>query len=146
MPHRTMLTVGALALALAACGGEPTAGPSPTATLTPTAASPSPTTGSGPTPTPTATATPTEEGVTEISVSGGEVSGPDRVEVRLGDRVSLRVTSDVADEIHVHGYDLHEEVPAGGTAEVTFEATIPGVFEIELEDAKLLLTKLEVRS
>ena len=43
------------------------------------------------------------------------------------------VTSDVADEIHVHGYDFHKDVPAGGSVTFTFPANIEGVFVIELE-------------
>jgi hypothetical protein len=54
------------------------------------------------------------------------------------------VTSDVADEIHVHGYDLSTDVEAGGTAEVKFVADVPGIFEVELEEAVIPLVELEV--
>jgi len=50
----------------------------------------------------------------------------------------------VADEIHVHGYDLTTDVPAGGSSSVNFTATIPGVFEVELEGAHLQLFELQV--
>ena len=33
---------------------------------------------------------------------------------KQGGRVRFSVTSDVADEIHVHGYDLHQTVTRGG--------------------------------
>ena len=46
------------------------------------------------------------------------------------------MTSDVADEIHVHGYDLKKDVPAGGSVRFSFPASIEGVFEIELEGRK----------
>jgi hypothetical protein len=42
----------------------------------------------------------------EITVTDGEVSGPERVEIEQGQEVALVVESDVADEVHVHGYDL----------------------------------------
>ena len=65
-------------------------------------------------------------------------------DVSLGDVVTLRVTSDVADEIHVHGYDIMQDVGAGETAEVTFTADIPGQFEVELEKAGIPLVQLVV--
>lgn len=81
----------------------------------------------------------------EVEVSDGEVAGGvRRVEVDTGERVLLVVTSDVADEVHVHGVDITREVEAGGTVEVDFVADIPGVFEIELEQQGLPLVELVV--
>ncbi len=80
----------------------------------------------------------------EISVADGAVTGGGRVGVALGDRVVLRVTADVADEVHVHGYDLVLDVRPGETAELEFEAGVPGVFEVELESAGTELLLLEV--
>lgn len=37
-------------------------------------------------------------------------------------------TSAVADEVHLHGHDEKVDVPANGTATLTFTATIPGIF------------------
>lgn len=80
-----------------------------------------------------------------ISVAGGEVTPPaERVPVPLGNTVRLVVTSDVADEIHVHGYDLSTDIEAGGTVEVEFVADVPGIFEVELEDEVIPLVELEV--
>lgn len=47
--------------------------------------------------------------------------------------------------MHVHGYDERAAVPAGGTAELTFAATIPGVFEVELEKGHRRLFTLQVQ-
>lgn len=86
------------------------------------------------------------ETVVEVVVADGEVAGGvRRVEVGVGDHVVLRVTSDVGDEIHLHGYDLRADVAAGGTADLAFTAEIPGVFEAELEQLHLELVELEVR-
>ncbi|MDQ5856588.1 MAG: hypothetical protein M3302_09865 [Actinomycetota bacterium] len=81
-----------------------------------------------------------------ITVRGGQVTGDTgRVTVPLGTRVTISVTSDVADEIHVHGYDRKGEIStAGGTGSVSFTASTPGVFEVELEEAKLQLVQLQV--
>ena len=80
-----------------------------------------------------------------ITVRGGQVSGEiGRVAVPLGTPVTLSVTSDVADEVHVHGYNREVEIPAGGTASVSFTANIAGVFEVELHKSKRQLLQLQV--
>ncbi|MBV8992508.1 MAG: hypothetical protein JO287_02125 [Pseudonocardiales bacterium] len=80
-----------------------------------------------------------------ITVRGRQASGETgRVSVPLGTVVSLAVTSDVGDEIHVHGYDRKAEIPPGGTASMSFMANVAGVFEVELEDSKLQLLQLQV--
>lgn len=80
-----------------------------------------------------------------LEVRGGQVvGGVERVEADVGDIVALTVTSDVADHVHVHGYDLETPVSPGKPAEVTFQADIPGVFEVELEDRGLEIAELVV--
>ena len=80
-----------------------------------------------------------------IKVRGGKASGDiGRIVVPLGTPVVLSVSSDVADEIHVHGYDRKANIPAGTTASVVFTASTPGVFEVELENSKLQLLQLQV--
>lgn len=147
--HRPTVTAAVAAILLAACGTGGDADPSPTP--------PSPTAVSGTEAVPTATdeppaePTPTDEPaalgtVISLTVEGGEVTGAeDRVTVAVGEEVTLRVTADADDEIHVHGYDLHHDVVAGEEASLTFTADIPGVFEVEFEDSGVLLVKLEVR-
>jgi heme/copper-type cytochrome/quinol oxidase subunit 2 len=80
-----------------------------------------------------------------VTIAGGQVSGDTgRVPVAAGERVTLVVTSDVAEELHVHGYDLTTAVSPGTPAELSFEATVPGVFEVELHDAGTVLLTLQV--
>ena len=84
--------------------------------------------------------------VVEVRVAGGDVTGvEDVVEVALGHDVRIEVTSDVDDEVHVHGYDHVDAVAPGNDAVLTFTADIPGVFEVELESAGTLLFELRVR-
>ncbi len=80
----------------------------------------------------------------EITVTGGEVTGAERISVPLGARITLVISSDIADEAHLHGYDLHAEVGPGTDGELVFDATIPGIFELELEESGLVLTEVEV--
>jgi hypothetical protein len=111
--------------------------PSPTPTATPTGE-----------PTETAEPTPTATGTldaVEIEVEEGRVDGPARIRVDQGAWVAFEVEADVQDHVHVHGYDLLFDAAPGRKVQIRFRADIPGVFEIELEDASLLLTMLEVR-
>ena len=59
--------------------------------------------------------------------------------------MTITIVADVTDEVHVHGYDLLATVTPDGPAVIEFAATIPGVFEVELEGAHLELLLLEVR-
>jgi FtsP/CotA-like multicopper oxidase with cupredoxin domain len=64
--------------------------------------------------------------------NGAPVGGVQEIEVAKGDPVRIDVTSDVPAEVHVHGYELTEELKAGQTAKLDFPASLEGVFEIEL--------------
>jgi plastocyanin len=80
-----------------------------------------------------------------VQVAGGKVTvDTGRVPVPVGDHVTLTITSDVADAVHVHGYDLTTALTPGTPAELTFDATIPGVFEVELHEAGTVLLSLQV--
>jgi len=49
-----------------------------------------------------------------------------------GDTISIRVRSDQAVTLHLHGYDRELGVPADGEATMRFDAAIPGRFPIEV--------------
>jgi len=59
--------------------------------------------------------------------------------------VALTVTSDVADAVHVHGYDLQAALPAGKPAHLEFTADQVGLFEVETHETGLQLVQLVVR-
>ena len=143
MMRRAMAVAAALMVVvgvLAGCGGEPATGGASSA---PPALS-SGTVAGGPGGSSAASVGPTTR-VIAVRARGGQVSGETgRVTVPLGSPVTLSVTSDVADEIHLHGYDRQAEIPAGGTASISFTANIPGIFEMELERSKLQLLQLRV--
>ena len=56
----------------------------------------------------------------------------------------FRARSATPDHVHVHGYDLMKDAPAGETITMSFKATITGIFEIEFEDAQKLIGELKV--
>jgi FtsP/CotA-like multicopper oxidase with cupredoxin domain len=130
--------------AVAGCGSETPPTPAPAGntavevsvsgstgvTLHPTVATPAP--------------APTVRTIT-VSFAGGKVSGETgRVPVARGETVDLVVTSDVAEEAHLHGYDKAAQIPAGGTATIRLVADIPGVFEFELHHSGAELLSLRV--
>jgi hypothetical protein len=81
-----------------------------------------------------------------IVVRGGlPVGGPRRVTVARNRRVVLTVTSDVSDEVHLHGYDLMQDVGPGMPARIAFRATRPGTVEAELEDAGVQIARITAR-
>ena len=79
-----------------------------------------------------------------VVVNGAPEGGIVRRSVDKGDRVVIVVKSDVADEVHLHGYDISRDVAAGGTVRIAFPATIPGRFEIELEERGVQIADLTV--
>lgn len=72
------------------------------------------------------------------------VGGIEQIKVNKGDQIRLVIKSDTADEIHIHGYDLHKDVEAGGSARFAFKATSDGNYEIELEGRKEQIAQLTV--
>jgi hypothetical protein len=72
-------------------------------------------------------------GVPTIRVHAGKpVGGVEQFQVNSGGRVRFRVTSDVAGEVHVHGYDFLKPIKAGGRVSFDFPAKLEGGFEVEL--------------
>lgn len=76
--------------------------------------------------------------------SAKPVGGVKQITVKKGSSVRFSVTSDVADEIHVHGYNFHKDVAKGGTVAFTFPAKIDGSFVIELERRSEQIASLTV--
>ncbi|HSA81275.1 MAG TPA: hypothetical protein VLE23_10665 [Geminicoccaceae bacterium] len=72
------------------------------------------------------------EQVFELRIEGGDAAQEMRtVRVTEGDRVRLRWTADAPVVLHLHGYDLEQEVVPGQVAEFRFEAYATGRFPLE---------------
>ena len=128
-----------LALPLAGCGGDDEA--TPTTTTEPTTT----TTTTEPPTTTTTTPPPPGPTVVRVRVVGGVPKGGIvRETVSQGDRVVIVVTSDVSDEVHLHGYNIMRDVAPGQVARLPFRATLPGRFEVELEDRELQIADISV--
>lgn len=123
----------------AAATAPPTSSASAAASAAPSAAQ-TPSTAPSPSPTPTPSVR-----TVAVAYAGGQVTGTSgREEVPVGEPVVLRISSDVAEEVHVHGYDAYGDIPAGGSVDIPLTADIPGVFEVELHDSGKVLFQLRV--
>ena len=89
--------------------------------------------------------TKTASGPQTVTVVNGKPDGGVKtITYNKGDTVDLTVKSDTADEIHIHGYDLHKDVEKGGSVRFSFPASIDGKFVVELEDAGEQIASLQV--
>lgn len=85
--------------------------------------------------------------VVEVVIEDGRVTPQGkRVEVGADGRVTLAVSSDVAEQIHVHSDPEHTyEVPAGGSIVKTFTLTTPGQVAVEAHELGVTIVQIVVR-
>ena len=83
-----------------------------------------------------------------VSLTGGSVTvGPDnsdRIDVPLGSDVMIVFSADVAEEAHLHGYDLLTAVEPGENAMLMFTADTAGKFELEFEFSGVFIAEFVV--
>ena len=81
-----------------------------------------------------------------IVVKGGKpvAGGVRSLEFTKGDVIRFTVRSDVADHVHLHGYDVFKDVPAGGSVTFAVPADLDGLYEVELEDRVEPLAEITV--
>ena len=118
-----------------------TEGDQTAATATPTGTPTPPGNDGEATPTPDATPTPAPTPPPPPLLTAARVT---ELEFNEGDTVRFRVRSSQPDHVHVHGYDILKDVEPGKTTTMSFEATITGIFEIELEDSGTQIGELKV--
>jgi ABC-type glycerol-3-phosphate transport system substrate-binding protein len=135
-------TLAILAALAAGCGGD--SGNEATQTTTETQTTETDTTTETTPPTTTEEEPPGPTVVQVTVVNGAPKGGIVRETVEQDDRVLLVVASDVADEVHLHGYDISRDVAAGGTVRLRFRAKLPGRFEVELENRGVPIAELTV--
>jgi hypothetical protein len=132
------VVIAVVAIIVLADSSEDPSGTPSAATATPTATTPAED-GATATPTPTPTSTPTPP--PPPLLTGGKVT---KLEAKQGDTVRFRVRSPVAEEVHVHTYDIMKDLEPDKTVTVSFKATITGIFEIEFEHAAEQIAELRV--
>ena len=134
----------AAALLITGCGGSDSSDAAATTETAVATTAPEPVTTTAPAePVPTTTAAGPKT-INVVVKNAAPEGGIERATVAKGDEVVLVVHSDVADEVHLHGYDLSTDVPAGGVGRIRFVATVPGRFEAELEQRGVKIADLTV--
>jgi hypothetical protein len=66
------------------------------------------------------------------------------IKVLKGDRVKLSAKSDVADTLHVYGYEHKVPLPAGKTVKYSFKANKDGLFVIQFDKQGINVGELRV--
>jgi hypothetical protein len=141
MRTAVMLLVAAIAIALAGCGGG--GGDSSAAETSTTGAVETPPTT---TTTTTTTAPAVQATVIPIRVVGGVPQGGiQRPTVNQGDKVVLVIRTDSGEAVHLHGYNIEQDVVPGKPVRLPFTASIAGRFEVELHPTDTLLAVIEVK-
>ena len=80
-----------------------------------------------------------------IEIKGGEpVGGVAELEFDKGDTIEFFVESDVADHVHLHGYDVFQDVMPGQRIKFSVPATLDGIYEVELEDRVVPIAEITV--
>lgn len=80
-----------------------------------------------------------------IDVVNGTVSGDTSAQITRGNDVMIHVTSDVADTVHVHGYDIEFAVEPNVERWIIFKADIAGQWDVETHESNRVLTTLTVK-
>jgi len=83
--------------------------------------------------------------VPRIVIVGGEPQGGvQNLEFTTGEEVRFEVVSDIAEHVHVHGYDVIQDVEPGKPVLFAFPADVDGVYEVELEDSHVPIAELTI--
>lgn len=101
-----------------------------------------------PSPSEPSAAEPADDGVVvDIAIRDGKVTPQgDRVEVKVGQKVTLRITSDAHDTIHLHSDPEHElEIGDGDEVEKSFTFDVPGQIAVEAHHLDVTIVQLVVR-
>ena len=75
---------------------------------------------------------------------GVPLGGTHLLTYKKGSLIDLTVSSDVADEVHFHGYDIHKDVAPGHPVHFLIRATIEGSYPVELEEHAETLAQVTV--
>jgi hypothetical protein len=87
---------------------------------------------------------PAQAAVAVTVVDGHPDGGVQLLDYEKGAHVAFTVSSDTADVVHVHGYDLRAPVRVGAVAHLGFIADLEGEFRIELERTREQIAVLRV--
>jgi plastocyanin len=93
------------------------------------------------------TAAPVKGVTIDIAIKDGKVTPQgERVNVKVGQKITLHVTSDADEEVHVHSEPEHEyELAPGDDKTYTFSLKVPGQVAVEAHHLDVTIAQLVVR-
>lgn len=148
---RSTAATGLIALTLVGCSAgsdSGTASTTATASSSATTSPSAPTSASAPAPvSPPTTAESAAGVVIAVRIAGGVVTPTnERVDAKVGEKITINVDSDVAEELHVHSVPDHEFeiLPVPGQV-FSFTVDLPGQVAIELHHSDKTVATLVVR-
>lgn len=81
-----------------------------------------------------------------LEIRDGEVvEGNDVLQVAQNEQVTLKITADTENQIHLHGYDKVIKLQPGVQTVTSFTASMAGRFEAELHDTNKPVFAFEVQ-
>lgn len=82
----------------------------------------------------------------DLTIAQGKITpGTASYDVAKGSTVTITITSDAADTVHVHGYEIEKPIAAGATTVITFVADKTGRYEVETHVIQATIATLNVR-
>lgn len=83
----------------------------------------------------------------EVTIANGQVKPTNAtLQAKVGEQITLRVTSDVTDELHVHSVPDHKfEIAAAPNQTFQFSVDVPGNVDAELHHLKRTIATIQVR-
>lgn len=89
---------------------------------------------------------PVEPEVPQLEIrDGAPVGGPLEFEVTEGDELRVEITTDAADELHLHSYEVYLDIVPGKTNVLVVEnADIGGVIELESHSTSTVMAEISV--
>jgi hypothetical protein len=152
MPARSALIWGTVALGLLLCGCTSSAGPEASASPSAVVGSPSEPSSPATSPTSVPARSPSLNAQYTLTINieiadGKTVPNGKKINVGVGQKVILNVTSDIDDEIHAHlgEKDYALPVQAGKPAKGSFTLDSPGSFEVESHHLEKTIVILNAR-
>ena len=85
--------------------------------------------------------------VPTIRIQGDALAGDvEQIDVSTGETVRFRVVADQPWDLHIHGFDIEDEIQPGQPLEISFPAEIEGTFEAEVhgEAAEFPIAEINV--
>jgi hypothetical protein len=136
-----VLTAVVLVGGLVGCGGLKTATSSSASSTTASTSPPSTTVSS------TSQQPPAAGAVFDVTIANGQVTPTNASwQAKVGQPITVRVTSDATDELHVHSVPDHEfEIVAAPNQTFQFSVDTPGDVEVELHHLDRTVATIQVR-